>query len=99
MRYTARARLDALGWSAIVTSDSYDAVNGHLAMRHARAMLEVQRAARAWAKATKVLERAYERNERCSAGAPMVQRHLDACARLMKAHERLSRVEKEVSRG
>lgn len=70
-----------------------------LALRHARAMLEVQRAARAFAKAQAAVERAYARYERCSIGSPKAQRQLDACTRLMAAVARLERIEKEVRGG
>jgi hypothetical protein len=82
---------------AIVTTGA--ATTERLAMRHARAMLEVQRASNAWAIAARAVELAHNRDEICSAAAPKVKRHLAACDRLMRAHERLRAVEKEVARG
>lgn len=69
------------------------------AFRHARAMAAVIRAAKAWTKAATALESAYDRDERVSAGAPLVVAHLDMCSRLMRATARLVAVEKEVERG
>jgi hypothetical protein len=65
------------------------------ALRHARAMLEVQRAARAFAKASKRLCKAASTRAFEAADEGFV--HADA--RLMAAVARLERIEKEVRGG
>lgn len=100
MKYVATAHQEADGrWYACVESDGKRSRGMDLALRHARAMKAVLLAARAWARAATALEVAYERDERVSAGAPIVQRHLDATKRLLDAQARLAKIEKEVSRG
>lgn len=97
MRYDATSEIVAGEWYATVQAAR--PASEALALRHASAVRAVLHAARAWAKAATALEIAYERDVRVSAGAPIVQRHLDATKRLLAAQAQLAQIEKEVSRG
>lgn len=74
-----------------VLGADYEHKSEALALRHARAMLEVQRASKAWKKASERLCKASVRD------FPAVDvAYVDADARLIKAVARLERIEKEV---
>lgn len=97
MKYLAVSLEEGGEWDATVQADvGCDSLarSGRLA----RAMKAVLLAAKAWAKAATALEIAYERDVRVSAGAPIVQRHLDATKRLLAAQERLAQIEREVAK-
>lgn len=69
-----------------------------IALRHARAMAAVIRAAKAWQRASARFERSCEADALVSTVAPILQAQLDAEKRLLAATARLVAVEKEVSR-
>lgn len=81
---------------ACVTAPPID--NAALALRHARAMAAVIRAAKAWQRASARFERSCEADALVSTVAPILQAQLDAEKRLLAATARLVAVEKEVSR-
>jgi hypothetical protein len=89
MRYKAEA-LTVVAYQssaqAIILSEA-QSKSRSLAMRHARAMLEVQRAAKA-------LDRSFRKSKPLPAGCVP-----DGFARLTRAVERLEAIEKEVRRG
>lgn len=89
MKYGAEAAYVCGGPDAYAAHVSaWDAVaSERLAMRHARAMLEVQRAAKA-------LDRSFRKSKPLPAGCVP-----DGFARLTRAVERLEAIEKEVRRG
>lgn len=89
MRYRAVAASLCGGPEAYVAHVSVEnaATTERLAMRHARAMLEVQRAAKA-------LSRSFRRAKPLPVGNVP-----DGFARMRRAVERLDAVEKEVARG
>lgn len=90
---------------AVVTTDTV--TTERFAMRHARAMLDVQRAVDAWVRAERAFHAACRRDRSSSAlgGQPsaLVQDKAVAVGkardRLRRAHAALKRIEKEVTRG
>ena len=101
MRYGSYANEDGQPeqkWHATVQNDN--AIESQrLALRHARAMAAVIRAAKAWQRASARFERSCEADALVSTVAPILQAQLDAEKRLLAATARLVAVEKEVSRG
>lgn len=102
MRYYARVDVDRHAQAEGKLCASGAVASAHwchdekLALRHARALLAFVRAGKALTRASRGMDRAYERDVRVSAGAPVVQRYHDAQRRHERAFARLEKVEKEV---